>query len=757
MNIVYGKTLSESENIIVCDIANACNILFDTALLLFYRGIDSVQKAKKFLFPENTDYYNPFLLDGMKEAVDRISFAKSNNERILIFGDYDVDGICASSTLYFTLKEMGFNPLVIVPERSEGYGLNYDKIKQIKDNQGLDLIITVDCGISDCEKIDRVKTLGIDVIVTDHHEPPEILPNCIRINPKISGQSYPFDGLCGAGVAYKLSTALIGKDANKYIDLIALATVADSMDLNDENRKIVIDGLKMMNKKGLRMPLKYLLGDTNKEITAQTLSYNFAPRINAGGRMGDAKTALKMFISDSENEIYNCAVKLNEYNIERQAGCDEIYRLAKSIIRENELYSEEVIMVSGKDWKNGFLGIVAARLVEDYNRPVIVFSETEKTFVGSARSVDDINIYEAISSAKDYLSAYGGHSQAAGVTVEKEKFDIFKNIVCKYLKENFSHVKKEKQVYVDWKIESPLTLEFSKEVCKLEPFGIGNKKPVFSISAQSVDCKQMKAGSNHYSLNISGMDFLNFNGENDVLDLLMPVNKEIIFELDYSVYKGREYVKGIVKKIVLDCDDLSEISLYAFRNELIKLKFEEDKNVHFISEDITFENGFGTVYAVSDTDTVFDRNNLPIYLFDTPEKNSDNCIVISPRTFNDSYKKCIYLDKPLSVIDNGLINYVLENKNYKNLKFLTLDRNVFADIYNYLSKVKIAYKNSVDLFNQLKPNFNPFEFIFAFEVFLELGFFYNNNSYLKKDFTIKKQLEDSKIYSKIKSELSKNV
>ena len=227
MKIVYGKNLTEEEISVVSNIALECGVLFDTARLLFYRNVDTVEKAKVFLNSNKNRLHNPYLLDGVREAVDRLILAKEKGQNVLIFGDYDADGVCATAVLYNALKDFGIIAKKTIPEREDNYGLNLNIVNKFNDEERIDLLITVDCGISDSDKIEEIKKLGIDVIVTDHHEPPEELPDCIKINPKINGQAYPFKELCGAGVAYKLSYALIGEKANKNLDFVALATIAD--------------------------------------------------------------------------------------------------------------------------------------------------------------------------------------------------------------------------------------------------------------------------------------------------------------------------------------------------------------------------------------------------------------------------------------------------------------------------------------------------------------------------------------------------
>ena len=572
MKIVYGKTLSQEENCIVNNVANECDILFDTARLLYYRNINTVEKAKAFLNAGKKWFNNPFLLDGMKDAVERILLAKQRNENVFIFGDYDADGVCATTILYFCLRDFGIEARKFVPEREGNYGLNIQTVTQFDAQQKIDLLITVDCGISDGDKIEEFKKMGIDVIVTDHHEPPEILPDCIKINPKIAGQQYPCKELCGAGVAYKLASALINQKADDYLDFVALATVADSMDLVGENRDLVVEGLKIFNdKKSLRLPFKLLLADYNKQITAQTLAFLIAPRINAGGRMGDAETALKLFTTSNANQVFDLAVKLNNYNTARQAECDKIYREAKYIIETNSLQKDNIILVADQNWRTGFIGIVAAKLVEDYARPVIVFAGSNGDLKGSARSVDGINIYEVICSAKDLLLTFGGHSQAAGVSVTNENFSKLKVALNDYITNNHIKIENQQKVLVDWQMDEPINMRFARELEYLEPCGVGNRRPLFSVKTNDLLSLPLRANSPHYSFNTAVMNMLDFNGEKNVEILSMPIEKDLVFEVNLSTFKNKETVKGYLKNVVLN-DAQNNLSLpYLFCNQLNEL------------------------------------------------------------------------------------------------------------------------------------------------------------------------------------------
>lgn len=756
MKILYGKTLTAEENFVVNTIARECDIMFDTARLLFYRKIDTVEKAKRFLYPDKKWFNNPLNLFGMKEAVERIELAKLRKENVLVFGDYDADGVCATTVLYYSLKEYGIESLrIYVPEREDGYGLNIETISKLNAEKPIDLLITVDCGISDFDKIEILKSKGIEVIVTDHHEPPEILPDCIKINPKMQNQEYSFDGLCGAGVAYKLGVALIGEKADKYLDYVALATVADSMDLINENRDIVACGLKLLNNpRTLRLSFQYLLGENNKTVTAQTLAYVVAPRINAGGRMGDANTALKLFTETDPTEIFNLAVKLNEYNIARQVECDNIYREAKEKIKKYSLNKKDVILVKDEKWSAGFIGIVAAKLVEDYARPVIVFAGQDGYLKGSARSVDGVNIHDAITATKDLLLGFGGHSQAAGVSVEKDKFKQFDNAINEYVRKGYGKIDKTPKIYVEWDISEPITLRFAKEIDLLEPFGVGNKRPMFTTSVCAVDSIPLRLGSAHYTYKTEVLDVLDFNGEKNVLTLSLPVDKKVVFEINLSTFKGRESIKGYSRAVCPDYGDFSQLSLHILENELKKACIKNDKSSVEQVDELPISSGIGTVYLVSDAKNLKKYpsiNNLPKYIFYADGKSTNDCIIVSPKEIPEGYDSVVYLDKPLGYLStNAKCVQVGNICGYGFINVLSVERSDFANIFTKLITLKNkTYKGSADFARKYADDANLELFVFAIETFIELGIFELKNGLFTYNEKIKNALTNSTLYSKI--------
>ncbi len=752
MKIVYGKTLNAQEQGVVNTMANECGILFDTARLMFYRGVDSVEKARAFLTPGKKGFFDAFKLSGMADAVARITTAKDLSENVLVFGDYDADGVTATTILYNCLKEFGIDARIYVPERDDGYGLNVDTVNFFNAQQKIDLLITVDCGISDKDKIKEINNLGIDVIVTDHHEPPEELPDCIKINPKLAGQDYPFTELCGAGVAYKLGRALIGERADDNLDLVALATVADSMDLVGENRDLVVEGLKLFNDKNkLRPAFKYLLGNTDKQITAQTLAYAVAPRVNAGGRMGDAKTALKLFTEKDENKIFDLAVKLSEYNAQRQTECDNIYREAKNIILKDNLDEDEVILVADQKWRTGFIGIVAAKLVEEFGKPVIVFAGHDGYYKGSCRSVDGFNIYDAINSVKDLLIAFGGHAQAAGVSVSKENFPVLKSALNDYAKKQEGTFG-EQLLYAEWEMDKPFSVRFARELDMLEPFGVGNRKPTFVTTFNCVDSLPIKAGSPHYSFTNGEIELLDFNGKKNVETLSFPIEKKVVFELNLSVYKNRESLKGYVRNVVAYYGDYLQVLPDIFDSELDKIKMEKTLNVASINKDDALSKKRETLYVVSHPQTLKsypELKSLPISLF-TPTRSGGE-VLIAPKFIPETAKRVVYLDKPLTFAPCSASCYIINGQNdYIDLQNISTDRNDFARVYGILTMLTGKFfKSTADFCRKNLQQENIYQAIFCVNVFLELGIFYVKGERFYFNEKVKNALTNSQLYSKI--------
>lgn len=549
-------------------VAESCGVSLSLAKILVQRGVDTKEKAEMFLNAGSKYFHNPFLLKGIKEFTERIKEAKKNNEKVVIYGDYDADGLCASCIMYFSLIKYGVNCVIYIPEREDGYGLKEQSVNIITEKYNPGLIITVDCGISSVNEVRIIKEKGMDIIITDHHEPPEILPDCLIINCKIKEQDYPFDGLCGAGIALKTAYALHGESAYEYLDYATIATIADSMVLTGENRDIVCEGLKILNSGALRPPLKDMFKGLNKQVTSSVLAYSIAPLINSAGRVGDAKIALKLLLSENEEEIKKYLAILNAYNEVRQKECESMYNQAKRMIREQKNYKKAVVLYN-KEWAGGFTGIISARLAEEYCRPVILFTETKDGYLkGSARSIEEINLYNAVSGCKDKIVEYGGHSGAAGICIKKEDFEDFVKLFDNYLSENYSLDVFTPKYYADAELCEKVTEEFAKEINKLEPFGVGNRRPVFCLSVSETKADTIKKDSLHIGFNTEVINLLYFNGKSHLSFINNNIRKKIAFDINISNFNGKTYVKGFIKDYCYTYEKDESEKLYAVRKQI---------------------------------------------------------------------------------------------------------------------------------------------------------------------------------------------
>lgn len=438
--------------------------------------------------------YDPFLFEDMKVAVDRIKLAVNNNEKITVYGDYDADGITATAILCHYLKEIGANVDYYIPDRlDEGYGVNENAVEEIA-KRGTNLIITVDTGITAFEEVYYAQDLGIDFIITDHHECRGEIPECVAvINPKRHNSTYPFHNLCGAGVAFKLVCALNGNNISpilkKYSSLAAIATVADVMPVTDENRAIIKFGMKYFNNcenKGVTAILNE--SDVNAEtLDCNGLGFFVVPRINAAGRIGNAEDALHMFLSEDIYTASKFAKKLSEYNRQRQKLCNDIYFEAEEIINSNKLFENNIIIVANENWHPGVIGIVAAKVTQKYNKPSILLTIEGEIAHGSARSVEGINIFDALCGCENLLIKFGGHTQAAGISLFTDDINTFSDTINLYLKDNFLSTDTTPKLYIDYDLENKfINQDNIKSLDRLKPFGNGNPSPVFSVVNMTV-------------------------------------------------------------------------------------------------------------------------------------------------------------------------------------------------------------------------------------------------------------------------------
>ncbi len=464
--------------------------------ILVSKGIDTVQKADTYLNSNINNLADPFLLKDMEKAVERIKSAVKDKERIMIYGDYDVDGVTSVAALYKYLSFKGADVHCYIPERiNEGYGLNVFAIDKFSAD-GVKLIITVDSGITSHEEIEHAKALGIDVVITDHHECREELPDAIAVvNPHRAGSEYPFRELAGVGVVFRLICAYeeaknLSNIAAKYSDIVALGTVADVMPIVGENRIIVKHGLSSLantKNKGLRSLIELTFAERRNNqrsnITAASIGFGLAPRINAAGRIGDVNKALKLLITDSKAEADEIASYLCAVNRERQLVENMIFEEAVKMIESgHDFDNDKVIVLVSEKWHLGVIGIVASKITERYKLPSILISVDGEVGKGSCRSIKGFNINEAISHCKQHLVKYGGHELAAGLTIDKGKVGDFRRAINEYAKNSFDFDSVCSYLNADFEIDvSDITIEHAKEITSLEPFGLQNPLPLFCI------------------------------------------------------------------------------------------------------------------------------------------------------------------------------------------------------------------------------------------------------------------------------------
>ena len=477
----------------------------EAARLLFSRGIKDEDSLSRFLAPSLDDLHDPYLLHDMDKAVERIRHAIEQGELILVYGDYDADGMTSASIVKERLEQLGAECLVYLPNRfTDGYGPNASVYKYFIEQQGISLIVTVDNGVAGHEAIDLAQSMGVDVIVTDHHSMPEVLPDAYAIvHPEHPKANYPFKHLAGCGVAFKLACALLEEVQVELLDLVAIGTIADMVSLTDENRIMVQYGLEVL-RNTQRLGLQELFeiaGIASSDLTEETVGFQLAPRLNALGRLDDPNPAIDLLTGFDDEEVHEIALMIQEKNEERKEIVQAIYEEAKSLVDPNK--SVQVLAKEG--WNPGVLGIVAGRLLEELGQTVIVLNIEDGRAKGSARSIEAVDIFEALDPHRSIFLAFGGHAGAAGMTLEVEQLDALSEILETYVKDKGIAAKGKSRLYLDEELDlESLSLDTVKSFEKLAPFGMDNQKPVFYIRDFQVEnARSMGAGDSHLKLKIS--------------------------------------------------------------------------------------------------------------------------------------------------------------------------------------------------------------------------------------------------------------
>lgn len=527
--------------------------------ILASRGIIEKEDVREFLNPTRADFHDPFLMPDMEKAVDRILKAIQTQEKTIIYGDYDVDGITSITVLKKFLEERNLQVGEYIPNRlNEGYGLNKEAVKKIAE-QGYKLIITVDCGISCIEEIKYATELGLEVIVTDHHEPAEELPKCLAVvDAKRKDNQYPFNQLAGVGVVFKLIQAisiklnLDNKEYLKYLDIVCVGTISDIVPLVDENRVITKLGLKLVPI-SKNIGLRTLLASTGyKEVNSTTISFGIAPRINACGRMGEEKEALRLFLTNDLHEAKEITEKLNNYNLERQETEKRIFKQALEQI-ENGEKDKSCIVLGQEGWHHGIIGIVASKVTDIYFKPSILICFEGEEGKGSGRSIPGFNLHDAVMNCDTYVEKFGGHSMAIGINVKRENFEKFKKEFEEYTQN--SHISDiipiiqiDKQVDI-----KKINIQDVNELKLLEPYGEGNKMPVFLIKNLKILSIRSLSEGKHIKLKLEidnyMIDAIGFNMGEVVDKYLIGDKVDIVGSLEVNQFGGNENIQVNLKDL----------------------------------------------------------------------------------------------------------------------------------------------------------------------------------------------------------------
>nr|WP_040606932.1 single-stranded-DNA-specific exonuclease RecJ [Salsuginibacillus kocurii] len=569
-------------------LAGELNVSTVTAQLLINRKITTVSEASAFLHTHQIDRHDPFHLQGMEAAVDRIHQAVANQEAILVFGDYDADGVSSTALMIETLRELGAVFSWYIPNRfHEGYGPNVPALRQAYE-EGAGLIITVDTGVSASEVIQEATSWGLDVIVTDHHEPPPVLPECTIINPKQPGCPYPFKELAGVGVAYKLASALLSREPEEWLDLVAIGTISDLVPLTGENRYFAKQGLSRLSR--LARPgvaaLKEVSGIQETELNADHVGFAFGPRLNAAGRLDSADPAVHLLVTEDVEEAKEWALTIDSYNKERKEIVDKICKEAiEEVESKGDPDKRGAIIVAKEGWNPGVIGIVASRLVERYYRPVIVLAidPAANEAKGSARSIEGFDMFNELSKSRELLPHFGGHPMAAGLTMDPADISLLSERLNYQALSTLSEEEFIPLTAVDAVLSvEEATLPLIEEVESLAPYGMGNPKP--KVVFKDVHISQMrKIGSdmNHLKLTLTKQQAeveaigFQFGYLHEELDQQTPVSA--MGELSINEWNGFRKPQLILRDM-----SVATWQLFDYRNQanaLASFKVSQDEKL----------------------------------------------------------------------------------------------------------------------------------------------------------------------------------
>ena len=673
------------------------------AKILNARNITDIPSVKKYFSDEYEEGYDPFLMHDMQKAVDRINEAIENEEKILVYGDYDADGITSTVLLVETLISMGANVSSYIPNRfEEGYGPNKEAFTKII-NSGITLIITVDNGIAGVEEVDLANELGCDVIVTDHHKIQDTIPNAYAIiHPEHPEGNYPFKKLAGVGVAFKLAHALLEIFPDFLLDLVAIGTIADMVSITDENRIFVKQGLELINEDpriGLKMLLE--LSGIDTKIDEQTVGFYIAPKLNSIGRMDSAKLGLSFLMAENPVTARALAEQIEQYNIQRKQVTEEIVKDVISKIENSDKKQKNVIMVSG-EYHEGVLGIVASNIVEKYQRPVFIMNEKDGILKGSARSIFDFNIYVAMNKISDLFVAFGGHTLAAGFSFEQDNFEKIEE----FLDNEFEEFKQNNDLKANKNIDIVTSLEdisyqFLNSLDALKPYGMDFEKPTVLIENAMVLNKAYFGSDKQYlrltiADEVGNLDCITFKDsvtfdkveKNDIIDLLCNIDK--------NNFNGRTKLQAHIIDIHIKeflFEDLRFIN-YDISNidkNCLKLsKHRDDKDNNF--------------YQYKDLDSLIDEEFEYIYLLDIPTSKEYLYKIITLKP-----KKVFLICEEKQVLSD--VYLIDKNRLIKLFNLILSTNNKQINVAQQLDKLLAILKTNVDSLKIMIQIFKELELI----------------------------------------------
>ncbi|MCO7126403.1 single-stranded-DNA-specific exonuclease RecJ [Sporolactobacillus shoreicorticis] len=625
-----------------------------TARLLVARGFDDAEQAKHFLHCESMKFYESMKMKGMDKAVVRVSKAVTNGEQIRVFGDYDADGVTSTAILIRALTSIGAHVSYYIPNRfKDGYGPNVGAVEQAK-KDGVTLIITVDSGIAASDPAECAKRMGIDYVITDHHEPPDQLPEAFAIlNPKQKDCPYPFKGLSGAGIALKLAQAICPSDTfdEKLVALAAIGTIADLVPLVDENRLIAYLGLKTMNAGSLPgIDALKIKASGAGMVDSDVIGFQMAPRLNAAGRMNDARAALELLLTEDVSEAAALAEQLDSLNQDRRAIVDRIAREADAQAAGYISRGDKALVLAGTDWHQGVIGIAASKIVGKYYRPVIILSIDEETGIakGSGRSIEGFNLYQGLKDASNYLIQFGGHQMAAGMTVAKNEIDAFRKAFADAAARVLQPEDLVPQLTIDGVSSvDDLSVDLIEELAQLAPFGTDNPRPLFQIEqAPLAKLGAVGRNNNHLKVTLKGgekeLEAIGF-GFGSWMSRISPNDHLVaVGELGINEWNGFRKVQLLIRDLCVEgiqvydwrsVRDIHEKTAQLVEDSVTLLAFQPETAAHFQLEGIVqvYESGMSVPSdAVAFLDLPDDEAQLADMIGSNPQLNRFYCIFYHP-------------------------------------------------------------------------------------------------------------------------------